>query len=1043
MHQSINYTCWEESRISQVINREAVEMDSATFLATHFPITDLRYERGDYDVTDDSEQGLLGELLNRARTDQHTFVVLKGIPGTGKSHLVRWLKERYVALCKEEGLAEETLLIRRANSSLRETLRQIIREGIFDSPQFSTYLQRLEQATNSLSGSELSNRLLNALQEAAMAVDEGTYEPSETVYSKRIVKDMPNFLLSSPARDYLQRSDGGIQRIVEFLSGEERQTGTGEEMPQFDEADFDFPPELLRQFERGDVAAKRLSNFATSQRASIVNYMNALLNRAVSNLTTITPEQLRAMFSDLRRQLRKEGKNLTLFIEDITAFTGLDTGLIDVLVAQHGSDNPEFCRLTSLIGVTDNYYAEQFRENIRQRVTFLISLNSGDSTAQVSNLLRSDQNVVELAGRYLNAIRLSRETILTWANQQANPDALPNACTDCPVRNRCHEHFGFITIEGEDNHVGLFPFNERALSNLYNNLNPQRATRTPRALLNNILSYILSSHTDKIRVGTFPPPPNDLAPDVDPPNLQKPSQRQSIERVAKSTGQRNQIETLLRIWGDGTVDSPANSDEQTVGALTPVVFEAFQLPFFIGDNIVARPPVEQPTYPKLPITSSVTSSAPQAHPLSSPSKPAKTGYSDDIEQWRTGGKLINYTELAKELVSFVKNAISWELHGVSRTLVDERITQRRFVIEDQSGRESKPPHMVFERSNEFALVLHAIDHLNLPDPTPEQLATDVTTLHQWLARNEQRLLDYVKSIGSDDNTGNDIAYEFALTQAVYGLTAISGKLSKQVPESLFHEIVAFAKHPGLHANGNLYRTVTWNKVVKRFLGDKRTPVLDEYLFMLNCPQGTSREVGFVDAARALNLLKNVNHFGELIKISFPETRSPAWKDVIDVHDWLVGEIGTQARQEEITDLIELQETLKRLLSDDSVGDVLKALRAFQRRAETLKHPMQEVPKFKTERLQKFVDGDIPAFENAHTLQQWRYLSAIIDDKSDASQFAEYLDKQTQSITDSIEKLQLQLASEEDGDINALKLQIDQAVRQIYTTIDTLITSDEE
>src|SRR5690349_15038474 len=116
--------CWKNERIGQVINKEAASVDTATFLATHTPLNKLTYQRAPQNVSDTSENGLLQELRRCAEQDRHAFVVIQGIPGTGKSHLIRWLKERYAAEVDQR--YERVLFIERAQCSLRSTLEQII-----------------------------------------------------------------------------------------------------------------------------------------------------------------------------------------------------------------------------------------------------------------------------------------------------------------------------------------------------------------------------------------------------------------------------------------------------------------------------------------------------------------------------------------------------------------------------------------------------------------------------------------------------------------------------------------------------------------------------------------------------------------------------------------------------------------------------------------------------------------------------------------------------------------------------------------------------
>ena len=138
----ISFRCWHTDRIGQVINKEAASVSKATFLATHTPMNKLHYEKEPYAITDTSEEGLLGELQHCNSEDRHAFIVVQGIPGTGKSHLIRWLAERYKA---EEGYQGSVLFIERAQCSLSGTLDQIIKSGIFDDQVMSKHLDTLRK----------------------------------------------------------------------------------------------------------------------------------------------------------------------------------------------------------------------------------------------------------------------------------------------------------------------------------------------------------------------------------------------------------------------------------------------------------------------------------------------------------------------------------------------------------------------------------------------------------------------------------------------------------------------------------------------------------------------------------------------------------------------------------------------------------------------------------------------------------------------------------------------------------------------------------
>ncbi|HEY1353877.1 MAG TPA: hypothetical protein VGF67_30065 [Ktedonobacteraceae bacterium] len=148
--------CWRDERIDQVLRKEAASVDRATFLATHMPMRDLEYQHELRQVAGRDEEALLQELTQCAARDLHTFVVVPGIPGSGKPHLIRWLKERY----PQDRQHERVLFIERARSSLSGTLEQIMRSDVFDDVTLHEQMARLRGAHVALAQEALADTLL-------------------------------------------------------------------------------------------------------------------------------------------------------------------------------------------------------------------------------------------------------------------------------------------------------------------------------------------------------------------------------------------------------------------------------------------------------------------------------------------------------------------------------------------------------------------------------------------------------------------------------------------------------------------------------------------------------------------------------------------------------------------------------------------------------------------------------------------------------------------------------------------------------------------
>ena len=88
------FKCCTDERISKVINKEAISIDRKEFLVTHTHFDEIRVIKSPENLKVINEERFLFQLIERAQKDTHTFSVVQGVPGTGKSHLIRWLKER-------------------------------------------------------------------------------------------------------------------------------------------------------------------------------------------------------------------------------------------------------------------------------------------------------------------------------------------------------------------------------------------------------------------------------------------------------------------------------------------------------------------------------------------------------------------------------------------------------------------------------------------------------------------------------------------------------------------------------------------------------------------------------------------------------------------------------------------------------------------------------------------------------------------------------------------------------------------------------------
>ena len=579
------------------------------------------------------------------------------------------------------------------------------------------------------------------------------------------------------------------------------------------------------------------------------------------------------MFNELRQHLRKLGLELALFIEDITAFTGIDEGLLDVLITQHtGEGNSAYCRLTSVIGVTDTYFSDYMPDNFKQRATHQLTLSSSSARGR-SDLMQDETFRAEFAARYMNAIRIERDSLDQWVRSGASMNSMPIACDQCPFRVPCFTAFGFVEITdaGENLQIGVYPFNRRSLDTLYRGLR-ESYSRTPRTYLFDLLGYILQSHSGKIESGDFPPPETELTPAVQPPSFNPATHRQIVEKQGGAAA--NRLISLLLYWGDRS----ATRIGENLGALPETVFRAFNMKVIEGASGevigVTIPRAGENLKPAPPISSDETDR-----------------YTRLIDIWMASGKLSGYDRFAEWMADLVRSFIDWQAHGVSLDQVKEYITQGRFEIEGQTGVSQRRHRLFFERTSELRYVLQALADLNTKSEglSPAQFGEHLTTLSAWIRSEEERIVGFVRE-PSGLIPPPDYLFNILVRNAVL-LACLSGEL-KPTDDllDLYHQVIsscaANQKWEDRIASVKDTYPAAWRTIMREVNSqDAVTLCRKALLQLLNRPQGRSEAVRYVDASHMLGIL---NEFcaadWAMPELTFvPETTDPTWSAALSVY----------------------------------------------------------------------------------------------------------------------------------------------------------------
>lgn len=593
--------CWTASSARAIFRTEALEGEDAIFLATHTPIRDfsIRGSHGN-DIRQATEQGLLTALSDPDR--RHAFCAVLGEPGSGKSHLIRWL---YVNWPRGRDL---TILLQRSDGSLEGALQQLkLRLPERFKPLFDRLGQR--QKATVLGRAMVFHSTLAAL------LRPGHYETplEDEEWCKRW--NPSAVILCEPVLSRWKAPE----RILRLISGEGERNSATARFDLFDIADLveivaeeklsSRPAERLvlqldgevdeiigPQREKGLSAQAIARDFAEELHDSLtfIDALNRRLNDAIQNVIGVSAQALKILFQDVRKALAPDTR-LVLLLEDITSWQGLDASLIDVLVTNSGtrassSSEADICDLISVVGVTPEYYRSQLAGNYRQRITHEIRLGEGEDRLQDVVTVRDPEDRLRFAARYLAATRAGTEALEQWREEIrfAPETPAPNKCEACPVREGCLWAFG------EMDGIGLFPFTSDAISGFYEALKEDDAGmtwKTPRGLIQAVLSPTLSfpeALVDKRYPG----------PDIDRDSFTNQSRYLSgaltrlIEARVGSPSDQARLRRLLTFWGArGGPETTSRADGELVfHGIPQSVFAAFDLPW-LGDeaSIPVRP----------------------------------------------------------------------------------------------------------------------------------------------------------------------------------------------------------------------------------------------------------------------------------------------------------------------------------------------------------------------------------------------------------------------------------------------------------------------
>ncbi|OIJ62872.1 protein DpdH [Streptomyces mangrovisoli] len=554
--------CWEADEAPAIIPVEAESTSNGVFLATHTSIPILLRDRVDSAVGGTIvDEHSLQRVVEELPADQPIIPIL-GKSGTGKSHLIRWLR-----INLKPNNATRLIFVPKHRMSLRGILELILEHA---TSERAAELRAKVAAASDAAADETTAQLrlrneLAVLVETRGADKDGTPEENDLRAFLASAEGLPALLSDPVFRRRLLADNGPIARLVrEKLSGkgsEDKEDAFG-----FSAADLDLSVDDVSK--AGVDAASVASALASDAplRDLAAKMLNEQLGPAVSEVFGIGGDDLKQLLVELRLDLHRQGLELLLLIEDFSIFQGIQGGLIDAITLLP-TETLALCPMRVVMAVTTGYFVNQMPETVYTRTYKVFDLElPADKTAPF--------DPARFAARYLNAVRVGSQEI---DKHRTHEGPEPNHCLQCPVQEKCHQAFG--EVEG----VGLYPFSRTALDRAIRSQS-KGDTFIARDVLTRVLRPVLHRDQTELDEGRFPSSgfesdfrtgALDILDNVeDQVRLRTPGDPELSERRVR----------MVRFWGPG--HGPQN--------LHPTIHEAFAIPS-LPDLVT-----EQQTFPHQP-----------------------------------------------------------------------------------------------------------------------------------------------------------------------------------------------------------------------------------------------------------------------------------------------------------------------------------------------------------------------------------------------------------------------------------------------------------
>lgn len=624
--------CWTADSLEATIRTVAAmgTESGPRFLASHAPITHVRVGDGGQIATDVEVFEKIVALRSR-----ENVVLVHGDPGTGKSHLINWIKLRYDhAIASERMNNVIPVLIRRRTGSLKDALEQLVQQLPVE---FSKYVEPVRSAIDRISEKAARQKLASA-----MHLELGIkWQEEGRPRLRRTIRDISEAFRAQGFGDWLCREGGvidrNIQRLISPSDVQDR-----ESIPEFSADEFRITDQRLRSRALNpEVVNNLIFEFEEDERSAeeASQACNLVLRSALREFTGLGNAQLSNILTSIRQDLKKSGMRLVLLIEDVSTLSVLDDEIVNAVEPQN---DPSLCDLTSVLGMTEQAFS-RLRDNQYQRVAGSGLILSFPTDAAATSWAGDADNVDRFVARYLNTTRLTEANIVRVADaRREGADVNVSACENCPVNEACHTAFGAVELDGVA--VGLFPFRPGTPMRLLSQLDETQTgvRQTQRGLLDFVTKPVLK-HVSDLSDGLS----NMLSLPI---KIETPAYWQAFSETYTGGWSSNDV-SRMRLFAEAWSD--ARTAEETASHLKPLL-EPLSFPPFSREAKAGAPAKTLSPTTSRPLS---VDKVAQVDPMVSPKI---QNLLNRLERWVNGEKLEAPRDIQELILNFLRGAIPLE-----------------------------------------------------------------------------------------------------------------------------------------------------------------------------------------------------------------------------------------------------------------------------------------------------------------------------------------------------------------------------------------------